>query len=140
MHSSTRTILLLLSILLSTTLTVASSPTTAATGNKRHAKIESCSGWALNKLPQLKSFLKDYNDGAESYKNVEVIYIHGRKAVMTIYEETDADGGSEEEENWVEIEQIVLSDYETKVKRYLCDFIYKVHRLFTSFSLFAVTF
>lgn len=55
---------------------------------------------------------------------MEVIYIHGRKAVMTIYEETDAadggegggDGGSEEEENWVEIEQIVLSDYETKVR------------------------
>ena len=58
---------------------------------------------------------------------MEVIYIHGRKAVMTIYEETDAaavdgegggegdGGGSEEEENWVEIEQIVLSDYETKV-------------------------
>jgi hypothetical protein len=47
---------------------------------------------------------------------------------MTIYEVTDAaavdgegggegdGGGSEEEENWVEIEQIVLSDYETKVK------------------------
>jgi hypothetical protein len=57
---------------------------------------------------------------------VEVIYIHGRKAVMTIYEVTDAaavdgggegggEGGSEEEENWVAIEQIVLSDYETKV-------------------------
>ena len=47
---------------------------------------------------------------------------------MTIYEETDAvngggggegegEGGSEEEENWVEIEQIVLSDYETKVSK-----------------------
>ena len=46
---------------------------------------------------------------------------------MTIYEETDVgavdgegggegEGGSEEEENWVEIEQIVLSDYETKVR------------------------
>ncbi len=66
---------------------------------------------------------------------MEVIYIHGRKAVMTIYEETDdvndgGDGGEgeegdddEKEENWVEIEQIVLSDYETKVKRYLCDFM-----------------
>ena len=137
MHSSTRTILLLLSILLSTSLAVAA----AAAGSKRHAKIESCSGWALNKLPQLKSFLKDYN-GATSYKNVEVIYIHGRKAVMTIYEEADdgdgdVGGGSEEEENWVEIEQIVLSDYETKVRDIfviLC--LYKVYNyLHRSLSL-----
>ena len=68
---------------------------------------------------------------------MEVVYIHGRKAVMTIYEETDAaavddggegggeEGGSEEEENWVEIEQIVLSDYETKVKDIFVIFIYR---------------
>jgi hypothetical protein len=65
---------------------------------------------------------------------VEVIYIHGRKAVMTIYEVTDAaaaeaegegDGGSEEEENWVEIEQIVLSDYETKVRDIFVILFYK---------------
>ena len=51
---------------------------------------------------------------------------------MTIYEVTDVaagggegegDGGNEEKENWVEIEQIVLSDYETKVWTYLCGFI-----------------
>ena len=61
---------------------------------------------------------------------------------MTIYEETDAagdggeggggEGGSEEEENWVEIEQIVLSDYETKVRIYLCVLMpIKVYELFT---------
>ena len=72
-----------------------------------HAKIESCSGWALNKMPELKSFLKDGE--AESYHNVEVKFIHGRKAIMTIYESGDG------EESWVEKEKIVLSDYKTKV-------------------------
>lgn len=77
-----------------------------------HAKIESCSGWALNKLPQLKSFLKDGE--AESYQNVEVKFVPGRKAVMTIYESSGDDDG-EDSNNWVEKEQIVLSDYKTKV-------------------------
>ena len=48
--------------------------------------IESCSGWALNRLPQLKSFLKEEN-GVDTYKDVEVRFISGRKAVMTIYKD-----------------------------------------------------
>lgn len=53
---------------------------------------------------------------------------------MTIYEETDAaaveggegDGENEKEGNWVEIEQIVLSDYETKVRDiFVIIYIYK---------------
>lgn len=64
-------------------------------------KIESCSGWSLNKLPQLKSFLKDGE--AESYQGVSVEYIHGRKAVLTIYNKNDE-----------ELEKITLSDYKTK--------------------------
>ena len=85
----------------------------SAAATSVHAKIESCSGWALNKLPQLKSFLKDGE--AESYKNVEVKFVHGRKAVMTIYESSDDGDKSGEESGWVEKEQIVLSDYKTKV-------------------------
>jgi hypothetical protein len=46
MYSSIRNILLLLSILLSTSLAIAAAAAAAAAaaGNKRHAKIESCSG------------------------------------------------------------------------------------------------
>ena len=81
-----------------------------------HARIESCSGWALNKLPILKSFLKDGE--AESYQNVHVVYIPGKKAIMTIYEGDDSsmDGW----ENRMEVkETIVLSDYANKV--WFCD-------------------
>eukprot|EP00577_Skeletonema_sp_RCC1716_P027211 CAMPEP_0113402016 /NCGR_PEP_ID=MMETSP0013_2-20120614/17023_1 /TAXON_ID=2843 ORGANISM="Skeletonema costatum, Strain 1716" /NCGR_SAMPLE_ID=MMETSP0013_2 /ASSEMBLY_ACC=CAM_ASM_000158 /LENGTH=147 /DNA_ID=CAMNT_0000287307 /DNA_START=35 /DNA_END=475 /DNA_ORIENTATION=+ /assembly_acc=CAM_ASM_000158 len=62
-------------------------------------------------MPILKSFLKDGE--AESYQNVQVKFVPGRKAIMTIYESADDDdeGG---EESWVEKEQIVLSDYKTK--------------------------
>ena len=74
-----------------------------------HATIESCSGWALNKLPNLKSFLKDGE--AESYYNVVVTFVHGKKAIMTIYEGESVDT----KDDWEEKEQIVLSDYKTKV-------------------------
>jgi Sep15/SelM redox domain len=66
-------------------------------------------------MPILKSFLKDGE--AESYRNVEVKFVHGRKAIMTIYESGGSGEGEMEgqTESWVEIEQIVLSDYKTKV-------------------------
>lgn len=64
-------------------------------------------------MPILKSFLKDGE--AESYQNVQVKFVPGRKAVMTIYE-SDDDEGDGGEEGWVEKEQIVLSDYKTKVR------------------------
>ena len=57
-------------------------------------------------MPQLKQFLKDGE--AESYRNVEVKFISGRKAVMTVYEGISKD-------NLVELESIVLSEYQTKV-------------------------
>mmetsp|Transcript_3139 Transcript_3139/g.4827 ORF Transcript_3139/g.4827 Transcript_3139/m.4827 type:complete len:163 (-) Transcript_3139:243-731(-) len=66
-------------------------------------------------MPILKSFLKDGE--AESYQNVVVTFVPGRKAVMTIYESDDGDeeaSGGGGEESWVEREQIVLSDYKTK--------------------------
>ena len=85
-----------------------------------HARIESCSGWALNKLPILKSFLKDGE--AESYHNVHVVYIPGKKAIMTIYERDHVSMMEQDHDVWdenhggVEVkEQIVLSDYTTKV-------------------------
>ncbi|KAL7495198.1 hypothetical protein ACHAWT_003673, partial [Skeletonema menzelii] len=56
-----------------------------------------------NKLPELKSFLKE-PDGVDLYKKVDVEFIPGRKAVMTIYQ----DG--------VENEKITLSDYNDKEK------------------------
>lgn len=65
--------------------------------------IQSCSGWALNRLPQLKSFLKEEN-GVDQYKNVEVQFISGRKAVLTIFND-----GKEQE-------KITLSDYNDKDK------------------------
>eukprot|EP01082_Thalassiosira_pseudonana_P006967 g14926.t1 g14926 contig21:173539-174825(-) len=46
---------------------------------------------------------------AESYRNVEVKYVPGKQAVLTIYE-----GEGEEVEGWVEKEKIVLSELETK--------------------------
>ena len=62
-------------------------------------------------MPMLRSFLKDGE--AESYRNVEVKFVHGRKAIMTIYE--SGEGEESGEESWVEKEKIVLSDYKTKV-------------------------
>jgi len=67
------------------------------------ALIESCGGWSLNRLPELKSFLKE-PDGVDLYKQVEVEFIPGRKAVMTIYQ----DG--------VETEKVTLSDYNDEEK------------------------
>lgn len=46
-------------------------------------KIVSCSGWALNRLPELKSFLKDGE--AEWYQGVEVQYVSGKSAVLSIF-------------------------------------------------------
>ncbi|KAL7452338.1 hypothetical protein ACHAXS_000273, partial [Conticribra weissflogii] len=52
---------------------------------------------------QVKSFLKE-EGGVDLYKNVKVNFIHGRKAVLTIYR----DG--------VETEKVTLSDYNDKMK------------------------
>jgi hypothetical protein len=57
----------------------------------------------LNRLPELKSFLKDGE--AEQYNGVTVKYIHGRTAVMTIYDS-----------NHVEIEKVDLHTIRSKDK------------------------
>ncbi|KAL9185672.1 hypothetical protein ACHAXT_003449 [Thalassiosira profunda] len=59
-------------------------------------------------MPILKSFLKDGE--AESYRNVEVTFVPGKRAVMTLFEGRSA----EAREDWVELEKIILSDYKTK--------------------------
>jgi len=64
-------------------------------------KIISCSGCSLNRLGELKSFLKDGE--AEEYKGVEIEFIHGRNAILYVY---NNDG--------VEQEQVTLSNYKTK--------------------------
>ena len=59
--------------------------------------------------------------GAETYKNVEVVFIHGRQAILTIYDVPEEGEGSGEREEgkvgvgWIEREKIVLSDYKTRV-------------------------
>jgi hypothetical protein len=54
----------------------------------------------LNRLPELKSFLK--SGEAESYKNVEIEYIHGRKATLTIFHDN------------VQVEKVELSLQKTQ--------------------------
>lgn len=46
-------------------------------------RIVSCQGWALNKRPELKKFVKF--GGADCFENVQVEFQHGQKAVLTIY-------------------------------------------------------
>lgn len=69
-------------------------------------------------MPILKSFLKDKNgSGADAYKNVDVVFIRGKKAVLTIYDVPDDNVGSDKDnkEGWIEKEKLVLSEYKTKV-------------------------
>jgi hypothetical protein len=49
----------------------------------------------------LKEFLKG-DEGAVTYRNVEVEFIHGRKATMTIYNDGE------------EVDKFVLSEYESE--------------------------
>ena len=72
----------------------------AILGGDLSGRIESCSGWALNRHPELKMFLK--GGEAEEYENVEVKYIHGRKATLYIYDDD------------VEIDTINLMELETR--------------------------
>ena len=64
-------------------------------------KIVSCSGCSLNRLRELKAFLKD-NLEAQEYEGIEVEFVHGKQPILTIYRD-----GMEEE-------QVVLSNYETR--------------------------
>lgn len=54
----------------------------------------------MNRLPEVKQFLK--GGEAEEYENVEVRYIKGRKAILTIYDDEQ------------ELEKVTLSDYKTR--------------------------
>ena len=63
-------------------------------------KIESCSGESLDKLLEVKKFVK--GGGAELYDSVEIEFIPGKKATLTIF-----DDGKE-------TEKIILSDIETE--------------------------
>lgn len=57
----------------------------------------------MNQLPELKSFLME-KDGVDQYKEVEVNFISGKKAVLTIFQ------------NGKELEKITLSDYDDRNK------------------------
>lgn len=60
-------------------------------------KIESCDGWSLDRYPQLKNFLKNYE--VFEYKDVEVEYVKGKKPILAIH----IDG--------IETERILLEQY-----------------------------
>ena len=49
-------------------------------------KIVSCSGWQLNRFPELKQFLVGGEAGY--YHGVEVNFIHGKEAILTVYNES----------------------------------------------------
>lgn len=85
-----------------------------------YGKIVSCSGWSLNRLPILKEFLKGGN-GAAIYKNVDIEFERGRKAILTIHED-DEDGEI--------IDTIILSEYETEKE---------MHDLFKKFGFQELT-
>lgn len=75
-------------------------------------------------MPILKSFLQD-NDGsgADAYENLDVVFIRGRQAILTIYDVPDIQGESlenGERNGWAEKEKITLSDYKTRVRLYAC--------------------
>lgn len=72
----------------------------SAVGQEITGKIVTCAGCRLNRLHELRSFLKDRE--AEYYHGVEVEYLRGRDAVLTIYQ----DG--------MERETVILSDIPTK--------------------------
>ena len=55
------------------------------------------SGWKLNKYPEVKSFLKDFE--AEEYQGVEVQYVGGKPAILSIF----LDGELQEEVNLFDI-------------------------------------
>eukprot|EP00592_Proboscia_alata_P004642 CAMPEP_0194371858 /NCGR_PEP_ID=MMETSP0174-20130528/20227_1 /TAXON_ID=216777 /ORGANISM="Proboscia alata, Strain PI-D3" /LENGTH=143 /DNA_ID=CAMNT_0039150097 /DNA_START=40 /DNA_END=471 /DNA_ORIENTATION=+ len=65
-------------------------------------KIETCAECSLARLPHLKAFIVGL--GAEMYQNVEIEFIYGTAAVLTVFD----DG--------VEVETIMLADYETRAE------------------------
>jgi len=67
--------------------------------------IVSCGGWSLGRLPSVKQFIKlNVDEGAESYHNVKIEFVSGKKPILTIYD----DG--------VETEQVALAEYDGSVE------------------------
>ena len=69
-------------------------------GRRVTGKIISCSGCQLNSMKELKSFLMDFE--AEEYAGVDVEYVHGHRASISIYHDGELQ------------ETISLHDYPTK--------------------------
>ena len=106
------------------------------------AVIESCSGWSLNKLPILRSFIKDGE--AECYHDVSVHFIPNMKPVLVLYyeystsddvgndynDDGESNGGDannqKNEMDRVEMERIPLQEYSSKDA---------LHQLFLSLGL-----
>lgn len=72
--------------------------------------IISCSGWALNKLPALKSFLT--SGEAEGYQGITLEYIGGKEPTLTIYKKKNKHSSREEEQE----EVINLRPYDTNAQ------------------------
>jgi len=50
------------------------------------AEVESCGGWQLNKMPEVKAFI--YQDVPE-YENVKFTHVGGKKPDISFYDEND---------------------------------------------------
>ena len=71
-------------------------------GIEIYGKIQSCHGWALDKKPELKSFIR--YGGAISFQNVEIEFQMGKRATLTIYHDGE------------EYEKVDLQDIETEAE------------------------
>lgn len=68
-----------------------------------YGKIRSCQGWALDKKPELKNFIR--YGGAFSFENVEIEYETGKRATLTIYT-FDEHGVKQQETEMVDLQGI----------------------------------
>jgi len=51
--------------------------------------IKSCSGWQLNRMPEVKKFVMGHRDGAIGYENVVVTYVSHAPPVLTISHDSE---------------------------------------------------
>jgi len=76
--------------------------------NCETARLETCSGWRLNRLPKVKAFI---NDHAEFYENFEIKYIGGANPELVFDKEDGSDA-----------ERIAVDQMETQE---ICDVLEK---------------
>jgi len=60
---------------------------TLAAGEIVRCKVESCGGWRLNRLPEVKAFLN--KDLEQKYENTQFKKVPGKSPEMFFYDESD---------------------------------------------------